>query len=297
MMKITAVMVKELRQKTGAGIMECKRALLEAQGDGEQAVDALRRSGALKANEKAGRMTTEGVVALSASRHKNAFVMLELDCETDFVAKQPQFIDFAGQAAQAIADSDAADLNEAQLKRLAVGDETVESLLVALIAQLGENIRIRRFERIHPRGDNTGHYVHGARVAALVDLEGGDDRLARDVAMHVAANRPLCLNADDLDAETLERERAIHMAQARESGKPPEIIDKIVAGKVDKYLAEVSLLSQPFVKDPECSVGQLLDRHQAKAHAFYRYEAGEGLQREERDFYMDVMNQIKGKRP
>lgn len=291
MAEITAAMVKALRQKTGAGMMDCKKALLESQGDSEQAIDALRRSGLSKAGKRAGRATTEGLVRLLPFADAAFYIMLEVDCETDFVSQQRQFADFADRLARAIADSGASDLNERQIAELPMEGETVAASVAALISILGENVRIRRYQRIRPQGNNVGCYVHGSRIAVLVDLEGGDAGLAKDLAMHVAASRPMCLAEDDLDAETLQRERSIYQAQAQESGKPPEIVEKIVAGKLKKYLAEVSLLGQAFVKDADCSVADLLAQHQAKVHAFYRYEVGEGLEKKKEDFVQEVLAQ------
>ncbi len=283
-------MVKALRDRTGVGMMECKKSLVEARGDVERAVELLRKSGQAKADGRGARTAAEGVVVLE--RAADAFVLLEVNCETDFVAKDAQFNDFCARVARAILEH--APRDAVALAQLDVGGGDVEAARLELISKIGENVQVRRFLRLQPAGSCCGAYRHGSRIGVLVDVAGGDDELARDLAMHVAATRPLCLTRDDAPAELLARERKILTAQAEDSGKPADIVARMVEGRLDKYIREIALLEQPFVKDGEHTVGALLAGHSAAVLAFHRYEVGEGIERKKEDFAAEVMAQARG---
>jgi len=281
-------MVKELRERTGAGMMECKKALVETGGGMDEAVELLRKSGQAKADKKSGRIAADGLVVIAANG-KNA-VITEINSETDFVAKDENFIEFAQAVAAAALAGDANDVESLNAASLADGRQ-VEAARTELVAKVGENISLRRFARLQA-ADNLGSYTHGARIAALVSLQGGDADIARDIAMHIAATNPVCIDADGVPAETLERERRIFSEQAAESGKPPEIVEKMVTGRVAKFLKEVTLLGQPFVKDPDVTVAKLLKDADASVTSFVRYEVGEGIEKKEENFAEEVMKQI-----
>jgi elongation factor Ts len=281
-------MVKELRERTGAGMMECKKALVETDGGMDEAVELLRKSGQAKADKKSGRIAADGLVVIVADG-KNA-VITEINSETDFVAKDENFIEFAQAVAAAALAGDAHDVESLNAQTLADGRQ-VEAARTELVAKVGENISLRRFARLEA-ADNLGSYTHGARIAALVSLQGGDAGIARDIAMHIAATNPVCIDADGVPAETLERERRIFSEQAAESGKPPEIVEKMVTGRVAKFLKEVTLLGQPFVKDPDVTVAKLLQDADASVTSFVRYEVGEGIEKKEENFADEVMKQI-----
>jgi elongation factor Ts len=287
-MSISASMVKELRERTGAGMMECKKALVETDGGMDEAVELLRKSGQAKADKKSGRIAADGLVVIVADG-KNA-VITEINSETDFVAKDENFIEFAQAVAAAALAGDAHDVESLNAQTLADGRQ-VEAARTELVAKVGENISLRRFARLEA-ADNLGSYTHGARIAALVSLQGGDAGIARDIAMHIAATNPVCIDADGVPAETLERERRIFSEQAAESGKPPEIVEKMVTGRVAKFLKEVTLLGQPFVKDPDVTVAKLLQDADASVTSFVRYEVGEGIEKKEENFADEVMKQI-----
>jgi elongation factor Ts len=275
-MSISAALVKEMRERTGLGMMECKKALTESGGDIEAAIDLMRKAGAARADKKAGR-----TVALT-----------EVNSETDFVAKDAGFLAFAQAVGQRVLDDAPADVE--QLSALALDGATVEETRQQLVAKIGENIRVRRFVRRQTSAGVIGSYLHGARIGVLVELEGGDLALARDIAMHVAASRPLCVSADQIPADVLAREKEIYDAQAAESGKPEDIRAKMVEGRIRKYAAEVTLLGQPFVKDPETTVEQLLKKAGAKVLGFERLEVGEGIEKQADDFVAEVMKQARG---
>jgi elongation factor Ts len=288
-MQISAALVKELRERTGAGMMECKKALTETQGDIEAAIELMRKSGQAKADKKAGRIAAEGRVEI-ATDGSNA-VIIEVNSETDFVAKDASFQKFAAECAQAALASGAADIEA--LMAVEHDGQSLESRRAALIAKIGENVQVRRFDRVQSEGP-LGAYLHGNRIAVLVSLAGGDEDLAKDVAMHVAASRPICVDADQVPAETVEKEREIFRAQAQDSGKPPEIVEKMIDGRIRKFLAEVTLVGQPFVKNPDQTVGQLLKEKGARATGFVRYEVGEGIEKKVENFAEEVMAQARG---
>jgi len=291
-MSITAPMVKELRERTGAGMMECKRALVEVGGDLDAAAEALRAAGAAKADKKASRVAADGRVVIQASGSKA--VIAEVNSETDFVAKDENFIGFADAVAAASLASGVTDT--AALAGVALGDTTVEVARTELVQKVGENISVRRAEIIANDGP-IGIYTHGARIGAIVVLDGGDESLARDIAMHVAATNPTCIDESGVPAEILETEKRIFTEQAAESGKPPEIIEKMIGGRINKFLKEITLVGQPFVKDDKQTVGQLLKAASASVVSFTRYEVGEGIEKKVENFADEVMKQIADAKP
>lgn len=291
-MNISAALVKEMRERTGLGMMECKKALTEAGGDIEAAIDLMRKAGAARADKKAGRTAADGAIILSASADGRSVGLTEVNSETDFVAKDAGFLAFA-QAVGDLALSQApADVE--QLSTLALGDGTVEEARQQLVAKIGENIRVRRFVRRQTTSGVIGSYLHGSRIGVLVELEGGDLALARDIAMHVAASRPVCVSSDQIPADVMAREKEIYDAQAAESGKPEDIRARMVEGRLRKYAAEVTLLGQPFVKDPDTTVEQLLKKANARVIGFDRLEVGEGIEKQADDFVAEVMKQARG---
>ena len=294
-MQITAAMVKELRERTGAGMMDCKRALTDAEGDLEKAVGIMRMSGQAKADKKAGRITAEGVVAIGVDDSGRRAAMVEVNCETDFVAKEAAFRGFVDAVCARVLSADPVGLDEFGRMSLDGADgPSVEEERRTLVAKTGENISVRRFAAVTSRGGRLGAYVHGTRIGVVVDLEGGDDVVARDVAMHIAASRPAAVGESDIPAEMLEREREILEAQVAESGKPPEIRQKMLAGRIAKFLKEVTLIGQPFVKDPDRSVGEHLRASGATVLRFERFEVGEGIEKKVDNFAEEVMAQARG---
>ena len=284
-MAISASMVKELRDRTGLGMMECKRALTEAGGDIEVAIEDLRKSSGMKAAKKAGRTAAEGTVAIKLADDNSVGVLLEVNSETDFVARDENFLGFVGTVIDAVFETKNTDIESLMSGAL-------ETQREALVQKIGENISVRRATIVE--GKNVDGYVHSnGKIAVLVNLTAGDSVLAKDVAMHVAAVNPQVAKPEDMDAALLEKERAIYVAQAEDSGKPAEIIEKMVEGRVRKFLAESSLVEQPFVKDPDLKVGQLLKNSSADITSFYRYEVGEGIEKEEVDFAAEVAAQVK----
>jgi elongation factor Ts len=295
-MAITAALVKELRERTGAGMMECKKALVESNGDIEAAIEAMRKSGQAKAAKKAGRTAAEGVILVNISDDGNNAVMVEVNCETDFVAKDENFLSFANAVAERALNTGAADVEALMAEPLHEGeDTTIEQAREALVAKIGENMAVRRFVRMASTG-SIHSYRHGDRIGVMVDLEGGDADLGRDLAMHIAASRPVCVAEDQVPAELLAKEREIFTAQAKESGKPDNIIEKMIEGRLRKYLGEITLVGQPFVKDPDTTVGKLLSSKDAKVNAFVRFEVGEGIEKKQENFADEVMAQAKAAR-
>ncbi len=292
-MAITADLVKQLRERTGAGMMECKKALVETQGDLESAIEFMRKQGLAKADKKADRVAAEGRVIIAQASDGKQAVLLEINCETDFVAGGDDFRHFCDQVTQAALSSQAADLEGLMAVRLA-GGESIEEAQKALIAKIGEKVAVRRYQQVQRQGDRFGIYLHGARIGVLVDVRGGDDALAKDLAMHIAASRPLCVAPTDVPAEVIAKEREIFTAQASESGKPADIVAKMVEGRVRKYLNEVALVGQPFVKDPDVTVEQLLKQAKAQVLSFIRLEVGEGIEKKADNFAAEVMAQVRG---
>jgi len=297
MVAITATLVKELRERTGSGMMECKKALQETEGDIEAAVEAMRKAGQAKADKKASRIAAEGLIVIRQAA--GAAAMVEVNCETDFVTKNDDFREFAAAVAEAVLNGDPADL-EALLALTTTNGQSVEQNRRECIAKIGENINVRRFARLTAPAGVLGSYLHGTRIGVLVELDGGDGDLARDIAMHVAASRPLCVSADQVPAELIAREKGIYAAQAADEakGKPANVVDKIVEkiveGKLRKYFEAVTLLGQPFVKDDKQSVGDLLKSRQARVVRFERFELGEGIEKKADDFVAEVMAQARG---
>lgn len=288
-MSISASMVKELRERTGAGMMECKKALVETGGDLDQAADVLRKSGQAKADKKSNRVAADGKVVIATNGSRATVV--EVNSETDFVAKDENFAAFADAVAQSALEGSISDVEALNTTELSDG-RSIEAARTELVAKVGENISVRRIAQLESDGE-LGSYTHGARIGAAVALSGGDINLARDIAMHVAATNPLCVDESGVPAETLEHERQIFAEQAAESGKPPEIVEKMVTGRVAKYLKEITLVGQPFVKDPDVSVGKLLKDANATVTGFVRFEVGEGIARKEENFAEEVMKQIE----
>lgn len=288
-MSITASMVKELRERTGAGMMECKKALVEADGDLDNAAEALRTAGAAKADKKASRVAADGRVVIKANGSKA--VIAEVNSETDFVAKDENFVGFAGAVADAALKSGITDV--AALASTDIGGgKTLEEARTELVQKVGENISVRRTEIVSNDGP-IGTYTHGARIGAVVALQGGSEELARDIAMHVAAINPTCIDESGVPAETLETEKRIFTEQAAESGKPPEIVEKMIGGRIKKFLKEITLVGQPFVKDDKQSVGQLLKSAGASVVSFTRFEVGEGIEKKVENFAEEVRKQIE----
>jgi elongation factor Ts len=285
-MAISASQVKELRERTGAGMMECKKALVETDGDMDAAIENLRKSGLAKADKKASRTAAEGVIAIAVDA--GAAVLVEVNCETDFVGKGDEFRDFAQGIADVVVASKPADVAAVSVGKLASG-QSVEERRQELVAKLGENMTVRRFVTVE--AGVIGSYSHGGRIGVLVGLNGGDEELARDLAMHIAASNPVAIDESGIDADTLTKERDIAAAQAAESGKPAEIVEKMVDGRMRKYVAEVTLLGQPFVKDPDQSVAKLLQSKGASVVAFQRLEVGEGIEKKVDNFAEEVMAQ------
>ncbi|TCO83710.1 translation elongation factor Ts (EF-Ts) [Plasticicumulans lactativorans] len=292
-MSISAALVKELRERTGSGMMECKKALTETNGDIEAAVELMRKQGLAKADKKAGRTAAEGVVIARQSDDGKIAAMVEVNCETDFVAKGDDFQGFAVAVADLVLGSDFADLDALLAAPLADG-KSVDQVRRELVAKIGENIAVRRFARFATTAGRLSTYLHGSRIGVMVELSGGSDDLAKDVAMHVAASKPVCVSAEQVPAELVAKEREIFAAQAAESGKPADIVAKMVEGRIRKFLGEVTLLGQPFVKDPDQTVEKLLKAAAASVRAFERFELGEGIEKKVENFAEEVMAQVRG---
>lgn len=290
-MAISAAQVKELRERTGAGMMECKKALQAADGDLDAAAETMRREGLAKADKKAGRIAAEGRIAAAVSEDGREAVLVEVNCETDFVGKNEDFVAFADAVA---AKALAAGIDDVEtLMETELDGETVEERRRALIASLGEKMSVRRLRRIRGADGLVAIYLHGSRIGSAVALTGGDGTLARDLAMHVAASAPWYLDTDSVPENVREKEREVLSAQARESGKPEDIIAKMVEGRLRKFLGEMTLLGQPFVKDPDRSVAKLLQAAGAEITDFARFEVGEGIEKKEEDFAAEVKAQAE----
>ena len=290
-MAVTAAMVKELRERTGAGMMECKKALVETGGDMDGAIEFLRKSGLAQADKKASRVAAEGKIALAVADDGHEAVMLEVNCETDFVAKDDSFVAFTEAVAQNALAGHPADVDA--LMQTSIDGATVEEARQALVSKIGENIQVRRFVRVSSDG-SLGAYVHGGRIGVLVDLTGGDLELARDLAMHVAAMNPEFVSADDVPAEVMAREKDILIAQAEGSGKPADIVEKMVEGRLRKHLSGITLLGQAFVKDGDLTVEKLLKQNNASVKGFQRIAVGEGIEKKQENFADEVMQQVTG---
>jgi elongation factor Ts len=284
---MSAALVKELRERTGLGLMECKKALAEANNDVEAAIEALRKSSGMKAAKKAGRIAADGVVAMRIAEDGGYGILVEVNSETDFVARDENFLAFVSMVTDAVFESRSDDVE-------LLKSGPIEEAREALVQKIGENIGVRRAVMIDGSGV-LGGYVHGnKRIAVLVELKGGDQDLARDVAMHVAAVNPQVVSPEHMPQESIDKERAIFTAQAQESGKPAEIIEKMIDGRIKKYLAENSLTEQAFVKDPDTTVGKLVKAAGAEVVSFFRFEVGEGIEVEKVDFADEVAAQLNG---
>ena len=289
-MSISASMVKELRERTGAGMMECKKALVDSDGNLDSAIELLRTTGQAKAEKKAKRIAAEGRIIIKSDTEHT--VILEINSETDFVANDSNFINYAESVAVAILENEIVDLESLSKIDLTTGTN-IENARTQLISKIGENISIRRFDKIK-QCDNMGVYTHGARIGAVVAITGGDEETSKDVAMHVAASNPICIDNKGVPEEMVSREERIFREQAASSGKPPEIIDKMIQGRMKKFFKEVTLLGQPFIKNPDMTVNELLKESKAEIISFKRYEVGEGIEKKEENFADEVMAQIKG---
>jgi len=284
-MDIKPALVKELRERTGAGMMECKKALVETKGDIDAAAEFLRKAGAAKADKKSSRVAAEGRIAIRSDEKAGRHVVLEVNSETDFVAKDDNFRAFVERVADVILAQRPASVEA--LMQSSAGGKTLEDLRLELVTKVGENISVRRFDVVESRG-NVGAYVHGTRIGVLVDLDGGDSSLARDLAMQVASLAPRYVSNDDVPKDVLAKEREIIAAQTAEEKKPPEIIAKMVEGKLRKFLDEITLTGQVFVKDDKKRVRDLLSQNKAKVRGFRRYEVGEGIEKKSSDFAKEV---------
>ena len=293
-MPVTASEVKALRELTGAGMMECKKALTETDGDLDEAVALLRKKGAASAQKKSGRIAAEGVITFAINDEGTAAILVEVNCETDFVAKDNSFKDFSTHLANTLLERRPDSVEDASQLQLA-GGATIEATRQELIAKIGENISLRRFEVVQASPGELAGYVHGSRIGVIIRMGSSTEPdLGRDIAMHVAASRPVCIDESEMPDELLQKERDIYTAQAAESGKPPEIAEKMVTGRIKKFLKENTLLGQPFVKNPDESVGDLLSGQQASVVSMSRFEVGEGLEKRSDDFVAEVMAQAQG---
>ena len=290
-MQITAAMVKELRERTGSGMMECKKALQEVDGDIDAAIENMRKSGLAKADKKAGRIAAEGRIAINISDDGKTAVISEVNCETDFVSGGDDFLGFANQVA-AVALENRPESIEALVELAIDGSQSIEEKRKEMVSKIGENIQVRRFEIMSLEAGAFGSYLHGTRIGVFLGMENGNDELIKDVAMHIAASKPSCVTEDQVPADVLAKEREILIAQAQDSGKPQDIIEKMVDGRIRKYLAEITLVGQPFVKDPDKTVGALLKDEGASVTDFVRYEVGEGIEKKQENFADEVMAQV-----
>ena len=292
-MAITAQLVKELRERTGAGMMECKKALTETNGDIEAAVEAMRKAGLAKADKKAGRVAAEGSLAISLSNDGKIASLVEINCETDFVANGDEFQAFAKQVAELARTQDPADVDALNALEVEAG-KSVDERRRELIAKIGENMTVRRFATVSTSAGILGSYLHGKKIGVIVEMEGGDAQLAKDIAMQVAATDPMAIDVADLPAEFVAKEKEIAMAKYADSGKPADIVEKIVSGALNKTFKEVTLLGQFFIKDDKKTIADLLNSNKAKVVRYTRFKLGEGIEKKEEDFVAEVMAQAKG---
>lgn len=291
-MEISATLVRELRERTNAPMMECKKALVNSKGDIEEAITAMRTAGSAKADKKANRIAAEGLITVCLNADETAAVMTEINCETDFVARDSNFIDFTRLVTQVALDEKIADKDALANARLNA-EGSVDDARKNLIAKIGENINIRRIALFDIKEGKLGMYVHGGRIGVIVHAKGEDNDLAKNIAMHIAANNPQVVSPTDVSPDVIAKEKAIYVAQAQESGKPPEVIEKMIQGRLNKFLDNVSLLGQPYVKDPDLTVGALLKSKKAEVVSFARFAVGEGIERQEVDFASEVMAQVE----
>ena len=290
-MAVTASMVKELRERTGAGMMECKKALVETDGDLDAAIEHLRKSGLAQADKKASRIAADGRIALASKEDHSEVVMVEINCETDFVAKDVNFLTFTDAVASNALAATSDDVEAIMATEF--DGSSLEIARQALVTKIGENIQVRRMARM-TGCDNIGAYIHGGHIGVMVDLEGGNEEVARDIAMHIAALNPAFIDVDDVPTDVLEKEKQFLISQAADSGKPAEIIEKMVSGRMRKHLSTITLLGQDFVKDGDITVAKLLKQNDAKVKSFTRLVVGEGIEKKVDNFADEVMQQVKG---
>lgn len=292
---ISAAMVKELRERTSSGMMECKKALVEANGDMELAIENMRKSGLAKADKKSDRIAAEGIIGAKVSEDGKTVAIVDINCETDFVAKADDFVNFVNNVTDALLNSDIE--TEEQLLAMTLADgSVVDEVRRGLIAKLGENITVRRFQKYHTATGGTACYLHGKKIGVIVELAKADSELGKDVAMHIAASKPTCVSDDQVSAELIEKEKEIFLAQQEEKikGKPADIVEKMVTGRISKFLSEVTLMGQPFIKDDKVTVGKLLASKGNSVIRFARLEVGEGIEKKEENFAEEVMAQVRG---
>lgn len=285
---ISAAMVKELRERTSSGMMECKKALVEANGDMELAIENMRKSGAAKADKKSGRIAAEGIIGVKVSDNGKAVAIVDINCETDFVAKAESFVSFVNGVTEGLLNADI-ETEEQLLAMPLEGGVTVDEMRRGLISTLGENITVRRFEKFKADG-GTACYLHGNKIGVIVELAVADSELGKDIAMHIAASKPVCVSEDQVSTEIIEKEKEIFLAQQEEKikGKPADIVEKMIAGRVSKFLGEVTLLGQAFIKDDKKTVGQLAKEKGNTIVRFSRFEVGEGIEKKEENFAEEV---------
>jgi len=293
---ISAGMVKELRERTSSGMMECKKALVEANGDMELAIENMRKAGLAKADKKSGRIAAEGIIGVKVSDDGKAVAIVDINCETDFVAKADDFVSFVNSVSVALLNAEGIETEEQLLAMPLEGGVTVDEMRRGLISKLGENITIRRFQKFKTTEGGTACYLHGNKIGVIVELAMADQELGKDVAMHIAASKPICVSADQVAADNIEKEKEIFLAQQEEKmkGKPADIVEKMVAGRISKFLAEVTLLGQAFIKDDKKTVGQLAKEKGNTVIRFTRFEVGEGIEKKEENFAEEVMAQVRG---
>lgn len=294
-MNISAAMVKELRERTGSGMMECKKALVEANGDMELAIENMRKAGLAKADKKSGRIAAEGVIGVKVSADGKTVVMVDVNCETDFVAKGDDFVGFVNDVVDAALNNAVESDDQLQTLPLA-GGSSIDDTRRALIAKIGENITVRRFVKFSTQAGGQACYLHGSKIGVIVELSKEDAELGKDIAMHIAASKPMCISGDQVAPEAIEKEKEIFLAQQEEKmkGKPADIVEKMVSGRINKYLAEITLQGQAFIKDDSKTVGQLLKEKGNEVVRFARFEVGEGIEKKEEDFAAEVMAQVRG---
>ncbi len=289
-MKITPAMVKELRDRTGSGMMECKRNLTEANGDMELAIENMRKAGLAKADKKAGRVAAEGGIGIKVSEDGKTVAMVEVNSETDFVVKSEDFQNFTDQVTEAVLNNDVENVEQLSEVALASGD-SIEITRRALIAKVGENISVRRFEKFANVDGGTSCYLHGGKIAVIIEMAKNDAELGKDIAMHIAAANPMCVSADQVSDDVIQKEKDIFTAQALESGKKPEIVEKMITGRIKKFLSEITLEGQGFIKDDKMTVAELAKSKDNAVVRFTRFEVGEGIEKEEVDFAEEVRAQ------
>ncbi|SJM89669.1 protein chain elongation factor EF-Ts [Crenothrix polyspora] len=291
-MDITAGMVKELRERTGSGMMECKKALVESDGDMELAIENMRKSGLAKADKKSDRIAAEGIIGVKVNDDHKAVAIVDVNCETDFVAKSPDFVGFVNSLLPVLLSSNIE--TDEQLLAAPLGGVTVDEVRRGLISKLGENITIRRFETYKTEQGGVACYLHGSKIGVIVELTAANNELGKDIAMHIAASKPTHVSEEQVSPELIEKEKEIFIAQSAESGKPADIIEKMVAGQIRKFLAEITLVGQPYIKDDKMTVAKLLESKGNKVVRFARLQVGEGIEKKVENFAEEVMAQVRG---